>query len=152
MQVKINVSPGDLAIDPNCLQLLKQVGEKTLRNESVAKAELSILLLDNAGMRGLNKKWRGIDAPTDVLSFPLLQGDDQVLLPAEVQLLGDVVISVEQALKQAREQGHSLEYELAFLLTHGVLHLLGYDHQTDIQERQMWVRQQEILTGLEFNN
>ena len=89
-------------------------------------------------MRQLNRTWRNIDAPTDVLSFPMLEeGFDD-------NLLGDVVICLPVAEKQAKEYGHGLSRELAFLAVHGILHLLGRDHENDI-EREMMEREQEAL-------
>src|SRR5688572_12775303 len=89
------------------------------------EAELSVVFCDDAFIQALNREYRGYDRPTDVLSFP------QEPTPAGTELLGDVVISVETAQRQAREQGHALGHEVAWLLCHGVLHLLGYDDETD---------------------
>lgn len=148
MPVVISVDGKDLAVAPKWLQLLKQAGEETLKQEGAAEAELSVLLVDDTGIQELNRIWRGIDAPTDVLSFALREGDDHLPLPVDQELLGDVVISVERAVLQAKEYGNSAERELAFLLTHGILHLLGYDHQTRIEEERMRTRQEAILTAL----
>ena len=82
---------------------------------------LSVLLCGDARMRGLNREWRAMDRPTDVLSFP----------SGEPDFLGDVVVDVPYAARQARRLGHSLEREVKVLLAHGILHLLGYDHETD---------------------
>ncbi len=89
--------------------------------------ELSVLVCDDARMTDLNRTYRGKDATTDVLSFPS-QGPG---IPGEPKHLGDIVISCEQAARQAEELGQALVVELRFLMLHGVLHLLGYDHETD---------------------
>jgi probable rRNA maturation factor len=98
--------------------------------------ELSILLTDDGFIRTLNKEHRGKDTPTDVLAFPLdeAEGTPSVLDHA---LLGDVVISLDTAERQARGRKHSLMSEVSFLLAHGILHLLGYDHETDEEEAKM---------------
>ena len=90
------------------------------------KAELSLLLTDDVQIRALNKQYRKINRPTDVLAFPMLEGD---AFPPRSQLLGDVVISLETARRQAKEAGHSMGREVKILLIHGILHLLGYDHE-----------------------
>lgn len=102
---------------------------EALRIEAAPDADLSVQLVDDPGIRALNAAWRHRDAPTDVLSFPQ-DGPDG-------PLLGDVVISVDTAARQAREQGHDLHRELLVLLVHGVAHLLGHDHQDRSQARAM---------------
>ena len=99
------------------------------------RAEISLLLTDDLTIHALNKAYRGIDAPTDVLSFPLSEDD----------ALGDIVISMERAVAQAAEYGHSFERELAFLVVHGMLHLLGMDHMTEDERRSMEKTQRQIL-------
>lgn len=109
-------------------------------------AELSILLVDPATMAQLNEKWMGLDGPTDVLAFPmdeLRPGDDD----PEPGLLGDVVLCPDYAAKQAREQGHDLAAELELLVTHGVLHLLGFDHADAEEEREMFGLQRDLLAA-----
>ena len=110
--------------------------------------QVSLTFTDNEGIRRLNSEYRGIDAPTDVLSFPLIdfEGGDEP--PAEEReiMLGDIVISLERAEEQAREFGHSVERETAFLCVHSMLHLLGYDHVNgEEEELEMRRRQSEIL-------
>ncbi len=97
-------------------------------------AELSVLLCDDQQIHALNRDYRGKDRPTDVLAFALQEGE---ALRGQEHMLGDIVISVQTARRQAREKGHSIRYEITFLLAHGLLHLLGYDHQTDAEERKM---------------
>ena len=143
------VVPEDLDVRMEWFELLQQVGEEMLDQEGITGAEVSLLLTNDTHIHELNKKWRGIDAPTDVLSFALREGE-RILLPAEGQpeLLGDVVISVPRAQIQAEKYDHSVERELAFLLTHGILHLLGYDHQTRSDAETMEIRQEAVLSDL----
>lgn len=124
-------------------------------------AEVSVTFVDNEAIRELNRDYRGKDAPTDVLSFPLYEDDedfdDGFVLPPDMEedeeeaptAIGDIVISVERAKAQAEEYGHSFERELAFLTVHSVLHLLGYDHELgEEEEKEMFRRQEEILKGM----
>lgn len=115
--------------------------------------EISIMLVENEEMQYLNKLHRGIDRPTDVLSFPLFEYDENGDIDMEEcdrgengeLVLGDIVISPEQAQKQAEEYGHSIEREIGFLTAHSLLHLLGYDHMEPEEEKEMFALQEEIL-------
>lgn len=113
-------------------------------------AEVSVSFVSNAEIRSLNKNYRNKDAVTDVLSFPLLSdGDDSVNSETGFVILGDVVISLETAMKQATIYGHSLEREIGFLTVHSMLHLLGYDHETSpLDERKMREKEEEVLESL----
>lgn len=97
-------------------------------------AELSVLLTDDRHIRVLNRQHRKKDAPTDVLAFPM---DGQEPGPGGARLLGDVVVSLDTALRQARERRRDLISEVTHLLAHGLLHLVGHDHRTDAEERRM---------------
>lgn len=109
-------------------------------------AEVSVTLVDNAEIHALNLERRGIDRPTDVLSFPLF---DEDFGNGEYCALGDIVLSMERAAEQAKEFGHSLEREVAFLTVHSMLHLLGYDHETSEEdEKDMFGRQEVILVNM----
>ena len=114
---------------------LKKVAQKVLEIVEHGQAELSIALVGNAKMRTLNAKFRKKDYPTDVLSFPA--GDE---LPTGVRLLGDVVISVEKAREQAKQRGRTLNEEMVTLLIHGVVHLLGYDHERSAKDARIMGR------------
>lgn len=105
-----------------------------LEEKGRTSAEVSVVYVDEAEMRTLNKRYRGANKSTDVLAFPMNEGKFAVINP---DLLGDIVICVPAARKQAVQRGHSLERELTVLLIHGVLHLLGYDHSTDEEESAM---------------
>ena len=111
---------------------------------------MSILLVDNPQIQKLNRLWRKKDRPTDVLAFAQREGEGAD--PAD-PVLGDIVISVEQAKKQAEAQGHSLEKELDILLIHGILHLLGYEHEHGgRQAKKMREKEKELLEKLEKVN
>jgi len=117
------------------------------------KSEVSIMLTDDESIRELNRQYRQIDAPTDVLSFPMLNAKNGVIeidagdynVEEDLLILGDIAISLETAARQAQEYGHSFERELAFLTTHGIFHLLGYDHMTEEDEKVMISKQEEVL-------
>lgn len=110
------------------------------------EAELSIALVGDAEMHALNRDWRGRDRPTDVLAFALREGEDAGVQP---DVLGDVVISLDTAARQAAARGHALADEVRTLLAHGILHLLGYDHERSPAEaRRMFARQRALLRRL----
>lgn len=118
--------------------------EEALRGEDL---EVTLLLVDDAHMQELNFQYRGINAPTDVLSFSQWESvpeEPQYEDPAGEALLGDIVIAVETAARQGQEKGHTLVEEIMFLTIHGLLHLLGYDHGEPEEEAKMWARQEEI--------
>lgn len=113
---------------------------------------ISVSLVDNEFIHQLNKEYRNIDRPTDVISFAFLDGDDnkeRILKSKEIVPLGDIYISVDKALEQAKEYGHTIERELAFLFAHGLLHLLGYDHMKKEDEEIMFPLQDKILNQIE---
>jgi probable rRNA maturation factor len=111
--------------------------------------EVSITLVDDATIHELNREHRSVDRPTDVLSFSQLEGEEMAALPeGEAILLGDIVISIERCAAQAEDYGHSFDRELGFLVGHGMLHLLGYDHQTPEDEAVMMAKTEEILGEL----
>ncbi len=113
-------------------------------------AEVSVSFVSNAEIQSLNKNYRNKDAVTDVLSFPLLSdGADSINNETGFVILGDVVISLETAMKQANIYGHSLEREIGFLTVHSMMHLLGYDHETSpLDERKMREKEEEVLESL----
>ncbi len=146
-QVEIQVSAHlHQAIDQADLQHAAQVA---LDAEGRSDGEITILLTDDAQIRELNRAYAGVDAPTDVLSFRAQEGDATFAIPPEATAyLGDIVISVPYAARQAARQNHPLAAELRLLVVHGVLHLLGYDDQTEEERAVMWERQNEILKRL----
>ena len=132
--------------------LVRQAIEATLDYEQYGNpAEVSVTFVDNEEIRDLNKKFRGIDKATDVLSFPLFdyEGDsEEPPVDEMLGMLGDIVLSLEQADLQAKEYGHSFEREVAFLTVHSMLHLLGYDHETGEEDEADMRRRQSAVMDL----
>ena len=125
---------------------------ETLKHEDYRRdAEISLTFVDNEGIHALNKQYRNIDRPTDVLSFPLFESvteNDDTPEGLDV-MLGDIVLSLERAREQAEEYGHSFCREVAFLCVHSVLHLLGYDHErSEEEDKDMRCRQSAIMDKL----
>ena len=110
---------------------------------SLKNVVCSVIIVDNKKIHEINKEYRNIDRETDVISFAL--EDDETINDSPVRVLGDIYISIDKAKSQADEYGHSLKRELCFLMTHGFLHLLGYDHMTKEDEDVMFPLQEAIL-------
>lgn len=127
------------------IHALERIAARALELEAVASpAELSIVLADDAFVHELNREYRGTDAPTDVLSFAQTEGDAFARPDGAARHLGDVIISVETARRQADEAGIALHEELSHLLVHGILHLLGYDHVDAAEAERMRGREDAI--------
>ncbi len=144
-------------ITDDLITTLKKCMEKTLEFETFDEdAEISLTFTNNSGIQEQNRAVRGIDRPTDVLSFPLLdfEADGSIEICDEdlsdgAIVLGDILISMEKAVQQSEEYGHSLKRELCFLTVHSMLHLLGYDHERSLEEETlMFKKQDEILNQL----
>lgn len=131
-------------------QTMTAVLEKTAEvHELSPYTEVSLVLVDDDYIHELNRDYRGIDRPTDVLSFALNEGEEpDVIDGPQESLLGDIIISLPTALRQAEEFNHSLERELAFLAVHGMLHLLGYDHEEETDRQVMRQQEEHILVLL----
>ena len=154
----------DFDFDFDSRQLAETVINAALDHEDFPyEAEVNLTLVDNEQIHRINKEYRQIDRPTDVLSFPLLSyetaGDFSGLEEEAYEnfnpdtgeiLLGDIVISVEKVMEQAMSYGHSQKREYAFLILHSVLHLLGYDHMTDEERIVMEAKQNQILDDLKI--
>lgn len=125
---------------------LKLAATAVLENEQGPPAMVTILLTDDERMRSLNRQFRSQDKSTDVLSFSF--GEEQMSLGNDLQYLGDIAISVPYAQRQAAAQGHSTTDELQLLAIHGLLHLLGYDHDSPDAKEEMWAVQRNILDQL----
>ncbi len=124
---------------------LRAVVEAALRHEGTT-GDVTLVITDDKGIHSLNREFRDVDAPTDVLAFGAQEETEKfVSAPEAGNYLGDVIVSYPRAVAQAAEQGHSTEEELALLIVHGVLHLLGYDHTTQEEKAIMWARQEAIL-------
>lgn len=138
LMVLISNDQEEIPVNQEFLELLETGARQCLVHEGFVRGELSIALLDERAMQDLNYRYRGKDEPTDVLSFP--QGEDD--------LLGDVLLSLPRAQEQAVRFGHSLERETVYLLIHGILHLLGYEHGVDADKMRMRKTEEEILEKL----
>ena len=133
-------------VPPAWLKRLSTLVLKSVKGAAFEKcAELSVVLAGDAEVRRLNRRYRKKDKTTDVLSFPLLEGMSLKSGKGGTFPLGDVVISVPQTRRQAARQGKDFHQELALLLTHGILHLLGYDHVTKAEEKRMFGLQERLL-------
>lgn len=131
---------------------------ETVGADSETDFEVSILITDNEGIQEINKEHREIDSPTDVLSFPILEFDeDGVMLEesgdydGDMLLLGDIVLSLEKAKEQAEEYGHSIQREVGFLTVHSTLHLLGFDHMEEPYTSVMRAREKEIMDIMDLH-
>lgn len=154
---------GTLELPLECEALAKEVVETALDYVNCPyEAEVNLLLTMNEQIHQMNMEFRGIDRPTDVLSFPMvdyekaaefdfLEERDDYFHPESGELmLGDIVISKEKVLSQAEEYGHSIKREFAFLIAHSMLHLTGYDHMEEEERLVMERMQKEILEKLEI--
>ncbi|ERM92079.1 rRNA maturation RNase YbeY [Caldanaerobacter subterraneus] len=135
--------------------LVERAIKATLEEEEVVdEVEVSVSFVDNEEIRKLNKYYRGIDSPTDVLSFPLMEfeeiekGEEDEKDAEEIYPIGDIVISLEKAKGQAEEYGHSFEREVAYLTVHSMLHLLGYDHETEEERKLMREKEEKVMERL----
>ena len=137
----------NLPLPAHCRKLIGDAVRATLKEEGItAPCEVSLTFTDDGTIHSLNREYRKVNKPTDVLSFPIFdeKPDEEGRL-----LLGDIVISVETAYRQAEEYGHSIERELSFLTVHSMLHLLGYDHETSKKdETEMFTKQDAIMSRL----
>jgi len=143
-------------MDSSKIEIFNQVGEDIPELETVEKVlysaiekeklegiNFNLIIVDNDYIHELNKTYRNIDRETDVISFAL--EDDKSFNTTEVRMLGDIYISIDRVRSQAEEYGHSFKRELYFLAIHGLLHLLGYDHMKEEDEKIMFAKQEEVL-------
>jgi probable rRNA maturation factor len=147
----------EMEISEKLITLLETLLQKAGELEGIDDGEIDLTFVDNDRIHELNRDFRGIDRPTDVLSFAMNESvEDEPEIIYEVEegeeledipnSLGDIIISVTRAKEQALEYGHSLERELGFLFVHGFLHLLGYDHQDEASEAEMMSKQETVLS------
>ena len=153
MKIEIFLSNEQDKLDPpqDVEKLIEDCTAAALEEEGIDDtAEVSVTFVDNEGIRQLNNEHRGIDRETDVLSFPLGDDDGYEIDPDnDAIMLGDIVISLEKAAQQAEEYGHSYRREVAFLITHSLFHLLGYDHVNgEEEEKEMFGKQEKVLDKL----
>jgi probable rRNA maturation factor len=150
-RVEIELIDQTGSTEPDHLRLLRAVALRALDREGLTgHYRVTLTIVPDRRMRTLNRRHRGVDRVTDVLSFPLAGsgGSEFVLPPSEPTHLGDVVVALERARRQAARYGHSFERELAYLTAHGILHLLGYDHELEGERARMRAREEEILADL----
>ena len=121
---------------------LKKLVDQIIKKFSLEQAEFNIIFVDNDYIHKLNKEYRNINRATDVITFAL---EDNMDIKLDIRILGDIYISIDKTKEQAQEYGHSFFRELSFLTVHGMLHLLGYDHQNEQDEKIMFSLQDEIL-------
>ncbi|WP_379138179.1 rRNA maturation RNase YbeY [Paenibacillus sp. sgz500958] len=153
LQIIWNNEQEELEITESLIALLENVLQKAGELEGIDEGDVDLTFVDNDRIHELNKEFRGIDRPTDVLSFAMNEaGEDEPEIIYEVEeeeeipvSFGDIIISVTRAKEQALDYGHSLERELGFLFVHGFLHLLGYDHQDESSEAEMMSKQEAVL-------
>ncbi len=145
--MEITITYSDMKFfDENFEKLIYTVLEKGAELQEVPEdAEISVLICDADTIQELNRDYRNVDAPTDVLSFALNEGDDDI--PEEEKALGDIVINLDRAISQAKEFGHSTEREVAYLSVHGFLHILGYDHYEPEEKKAMRAAEEAILSA-----
>lgn len=128
------------------IKCMKKYLKKSLKIENVQNAVFNVILIDNKKIKELNTKYRNIEKETDVISFAL-EDEKAENFFLNKRTLGDIYISVDKAISQSKEYGHSLTRELSFLSVHGLLHLLGYDHMKKEDEKVMFAKQERILDG-----
>ena len=140
----------DYEFNTEKIHLFHNVVKETLKYENFTdNTEISITIVTNDEIKKINSKFRNIDRPTDVLSFPMIDfANGEIPDFSEIIILGDIIINIDKALLQADEYGHSLERELGFLTAHSMLHLLGYDHMEAEDEKIMFKKQKEILNNV----
>ncbi|WP_295630432.1 rRNA maturation RNase YbeY [uncultured Mitsuokella sp.] len=149
MNVIISNYPEDLKVPAEYVQNVTAAAEKVGELYGVDNGEVSITLTNNDYIHELNREYRGIDRPTDVLSFALNESEEpEVTGGSDINVLGDLVISVERAEEQAKDFGHSVKREMAFLTVHGMLHLLGYDHMEEADRLEMEKEQRFVMEKL----
>lgn len=150
MQIELSNQQEKLTVTQEMEDKIIEVLEEAARVHDVNDmTEVSLMFTDDETIHEMNREYRGIDRPTDVLSFALEEGEEEEIYGGpEENLLGDIIISVETAVRQAEEYGHSVEREMSFLALHGMLHLLGYDHMEEEERQEMRAQEKEILESL----
>ncbi|WP_110932129.1 rRNA maturation RNase YbeY [Paenibacillus bouchesdurhonensis] len=157
LKLECNNEQEILEIGEDLIKLLNTLLQKAGEAEGVSEGEVALTFVDDEEIHALNREYRGIDRPTDVLSFAMnesLEDEQEIIYELEEgeeledgfgDMLGDIIISVETAKAQSEDYGHSLNREIGFLFVHGFLHLLGYDHQDAASEAEMMGKQEAVL-------
>lgn len=147
MEIILDDRQDKIKVDEELIEKIKDIIVECLDYEGYDDDyEVSLSFVDNKEIHQLNRDYRGVDRPTDVLSFPLLTDDFDVEI--EEESLGDIVISLERALEQSVDYNHSFEREVCFLICHSMFHLLGYDHDTEENTKEMRAKEDHILSKL----
>lgn len=145
MEVYIDNRQDEITIDDELIELMEKVMKECLALEEKGfDTEISVSFVNNKEIQELNREYRNIDSSTDVLSFPMT--DDFSLI--HIPILGDIVISLEKALSQAEEYGHSFNREVAYLTAHSMFHLLGYDHMKEDEKQVMRKKEKQVMKSL----
>ncbi len=148
MMIEIDIYDETKLLSDEQINLVENLLNFVARQENIVKdSEVSVTFVNNEEIQKLNKEYRNKDTATDVISFALNDDDSDIFAEAIPNLLGDIIISFEKTVQQAEDYGHSINRELGFLVVHGFLHLLGYDHQNEVDEKVMFSRQEELLTA-----
>ena len=138
-----------MQISDENIEAIKKTVLTCLKTEEMdGNFEVSVSFVTNEEIKELNRQYRNVDSETDVLSFPLDDDDDDFSMDGDVILLGDIVLSTEKIIEQAKDFGHSLEREMLYLVAHSMLHLLGYDHMDDEEKSEMRQKEKEIMKKL----
>ena len=153
MEIILSNLPENLEVDEKLSDTVKEAVEKVGQLYALDNAEVSITFTDNEHIHEINKKYRGVDKPTDVISFAIEEDDPDevpIILPEDEEFdipknIGDIMVSMDKVKEQAEYLGHSEDRELGFLVVHGFLHLNGYDHMKEEDEKEMFGLQREIL-------
>lgn len=140
IKIAVNDQQNLIQVDDKLTSMLQTIAGKTAQIEGYSQGEISFAFVDNMQIQELNLKYRQIDSPTDVLSFSM---DDEIW--------GDIIISIQRAQSQAEEYGHSIERELGYLVVHGILHLLGYDHKSPGEKMEMRRKEERVLSELQLS-
>lgn len=145
MEVYIDNRQDEITIDDELIELMEKVMKECLAlEEKDFDTEISVSFVNNKEIQELNREYRNVDSSTDVLSFPMT--DDFSLI--HIPILGDIVISLEKALSQAEEYGHSFNREVAYLTAHSMFHLLGYDHMKEDEKQVMRKKEKQVMKSL----
>ncbi|MGK7377804.1 rRNA maturation RNase YbeY [Planococcus sp. 1R117A] len=148
--ISIDLMDETATLSDSELEFVEQILQHAAKAENIGAAEVSVTFVTNEMIQGINKEYRGKDAPTDVISFAMEEmgeGEVEIVGALEPRMLGDIIISLDRTKEQAADYGHSFERELGFLAVHGFLHLLGYDHMNQEDEKEMFAKQEEILSS-----
>lgn len=142
---QMNESVPDHDYEKDYQTIMEKAGKLLNRNSDLV---CSVIFCDPEQIHEINRNYRHVDRPTDVISFAMQDDDSNILIEEEENELGDIFINTQAIIDQAKEYGHSTRRESCFLFCHGLLHLLGYDHMTPEDEKEMFGLQKEILDGV----